>query len=62
MSTWRHRPRTTWRDFPRRATGFDDERPQPDEAPEPWAPMHEGHHGWDADDRDGDDGDDVTYV
>jgi hypothetical protein len=54
-------PRTTWRDFPRRATGFDDER-QPDEAPEPWVPTHEGHHGLDADSQDGDDGDDVTYV
>jgi hypothetical protein len=34
-----------WGAFPRRPTGFDDEWPQVDQAPEPWVPIDEGHDG-----------------
>jgi hypothetical protein len=41
-----------YREFPRRPTGFDrDNRPQPDEAPEPWVPLDEDDRDDRADDQ-----------
>lgn len=44
------------RDFPRRPTAATGERPQSDEFPEPWVPVHDGHHhdGWNGDGTDAD--------
>ena len=56
-------PRRGLREFPRRPTAATGERPQPDEYPEPWVPVHDDHKhddGWD--DDSGDDLADPTYV
>jgi hypothetical protein len=49
-------PRRGLREFPRRPTAATGERTQPDEFPEPWVPIDDGHNhdGWDGNENDPD--------